>query len=160
MGLTIEAVTTIEIVTAIIAGYGAVLSTIAFAKQVISDRATIKITVLCDMMTHGDPRHDGMTLIILTAVNKGRRPVTITHTGARSLYPGEPFMCGDNEPLLAHEIKEGEYITSYLDQSDTDLTTVDFWQAIDSTGRVYKLRQASWLKHWKSVLQRRLASKS
>ncbi|MGA3081721.1 MAG: hypothetical protein ABSD44_10110 [Terracidiphilus sp.] len=149
-----------EKVTAIIAVYGAVLSTVAVAKQLISERVSIKITALRDMMTHGDPRHDGTTLIILRVTNKGRRPVTITHTGARSLYPGESFMCGDNEPLLAHEIKEGECITSYMNQSDTDITTIDFWQAIDSTGRVYKLREASWLKHWKSVLQRGLAMKS
>jgi len=152
----IHVMTTAETVTAIVAAYGAVLSTVAVARQIITERVSIKITAHRDMMTHGDPRHDGTTLIILKVVNKGRRPVTITHTGAWCLYPTQPFMCGDNEPLLAHEIKEGEGITSYMNQSDTDITTIDFWQAIDSTGRIYKLREASWLKHWKSVLQWRL----
>lgn len=156
----IQVMTTAETVTAIIAAYGAVVSTIAVVKQVISERVSIKMTVGLDMMTHGDPRHDGTTLIILKVVNKGRRPVIITHTGAWCLYPTEPFVCMDTQPELAHEIKEGEYIMTFLSQSDVDVATIDFWQAIDSTGRVYKLRQASWLKHWKSVLQRKLASKS
>jgi hypothetical protein len=46
-----ENLTIAEKVTAIIAGYGAVLSTIAIAKQFISERVSVKITVSRDMAT-------------------------------------------------------------------------------------------------------------
>lgn len=156
----IRFMTTAETVTAIIAAYGAVVSTIAVTKQIISERVSIKMTVGFNMITHGDPRHDGTTLIILKVVNNGRRPATITNTGAWCLYPMNPFVCMDTQPDLAHEIKEGEYIMTFLSQSDIDVATVDFWQAIDSTGRVYKLRQASWVKHWWSERQRKQAHKN
>jgi hypothetical protein len=154
----ILAMTTAERVTAIIATYGAVLSTVAIVKQFISERVILKITVNRDMEIHGDPRYNGMTLIVMKVVNKGSRPVTITHTGAWGLYPNQPFIITDNQPPLAHEIKEGEYITSIVDQADTDVETIDYWQAIDSSGRVYKLHQSSWLRHWQSNrLQKRAA---
>lgn len=156
----IRFMTTTETVTAVIAGYGAVVSTIAVARQLISERVSIKMTVGLNMETHGDSRHDGTTLIILTVVNKGRRPVTLTHTGAWCLYPTDPFVCMDTRPELAHEIKEGEYVMTFLPQSSVDVATIDFWQAIDSTGRVYKLRQASWLKHWRSEWQRKQAHRA
>jgi hypothetical protein len=156
----IQVMTTAETVTAIIAAYGAVVSTIAVARQLIRERVSLKMTVGLNMETHGDPRHDGTTLIILKVVNKGRRPVTITHTGAWCLYPTQPFVCMDTQPELAHEIKEGEYIMTFLSQSDVDVATIDFWQAIDSTGRAYKLRQASWLKHWRSERQRKQAHRA
>ncbi|MGA2877048.1 MAG: hypothetical protein ABSE82_16145 [Nitrososphaerales archaeon] len=152
--------TTAETLTAIIAAYGAVVSTIAVAKQIISYRVSIKMTVGLNMETRGDPHHDGTTLIILKVVNKGRRPVTITHTGAWCLYPNNPFLCTDTQPDLAHEIKEGESIMTYLPKSAVDVETIDFWQAMDSTGRVYKLRQASRLKHWRSELQRKWAHRA
>jgi hypothetical protein len=137
-----------------------VVSTIAVARQLISERVSIKMTVGFNMETHGDPRHDGATLIILKVINTGRRPVTITHTGAWCLYPTKPFVCMDTEPALQHEIKEGEYVTTFLDQADVDVTAIDYWQAIDSTGRVYKLRQASWLRHWRSERRRKQAHRA
>lgn len=155
----IQVMTTAETATAIIAAYGAVVSTIAVARQLISERVSIKMTVGLNMETHGDPRHDGTTLIILKVVNKGRRPVTIVHTGAWCLYPNNPFVCTDTQPDLAHQIKEAESIMTFLPQSSVDVSTIDYWQAVDSTDRVYKLRQASWLKHWRSERQRKRAHK-
>ena len=149
--------TTSEKVTAVIAVYGAVLSTITVARQLVTERARIKITVSRDMMVHGDPRYEGMTLIILKVINIGRRPVTITHTGAWCLYPKNPFMCTDSQPPLAHEIQEGEAITSILDQGTVDTEAIDYWQAIDSAGKIYKLRAATRIEHWKSRVQWRLA---
>jgi hypothetical protein len=154
----ILSMTTADKVTAIIAAYGAVVSTIAVVKQLISERVSLKITVSPNMVIHGDPCYRGMTLIVMKVVNKGHRAVTITHTGAWGLYPNQSFIITDNHPPLACEIKEGEYITSMVDQANTDIQTIDYWQAIDSTGKVYKLRQTSWFKHWKSArLQKRAA---
>jgi hypothetical protein len=45
-----------------------------------------------------------------------------------------------------------------MDQSDMDFSTFDYWHAWDSRGKTHKLQEASLLKHWKSKLQRKLAS--
>jgi len=158
MGQMLLSMTTADKVTATIAAYRAVVSTIAVVKQFISERVRLKITVSPNMALHGDPRYEGMTLIVMKVVNQGHRPVTITHTGAEGLYPNRSFIITGNHPPLACEIKEGGYITGVVDQAHTDVQTIDYWRAIDSTGRVYKLRQASWFKHWKSArLQKRAA---
>jgi hypothetical protein len=158
LGVQSQPMTKAEIVTAIIAIYGAAVSTFAVVKQFAADRVRVKIMVNWDMVTQNDPQFEGVTVIFFKVVNLRQRPVTITHTGARSLYPTDSFMFKENRPALPREIKEGEYIESIVTQDDTDRATIDYWQAMDSTGRVYKLREASWIKHWKSVLYRNLTS--
>ena len=142
-----------EIITAIIAVYGAVLSTIAIVRQLISDRVKVKLTVSRNMEMVGDPRYGGMTLTILEATNVGRRPVTITKFGAIRLYPNKNFAAFDSQPQLPCEITESKYITSIWDQADIDFSTIDYWGAWDSDGRVHKLQEASWFSHWKSTFQ-------
>jgi Na+-transporting NADH:ubiquinone oxidoreductase subunit NqrD len=45
--------TTAETITGIIAGYGAVLSTVAIIKQLAGDRARIKLTVMRNSISAG-----------------------------------------------------------------------------------------------------------
>ncbi len=91
-----------------------------------------------------------MTLTLLQVTNIGRRPVTITTFGAIRLYPNTNFAAIDTQLQLPCEITEGKYITSIWNQADMDFSTIDYWAAWDSHGRVHKLRQAWWFKHWKS----------
>ena len=144
---------TSEIITAIIAAYGAVLSTIAILRQVFGDRVNVKLTVKRNMEMINDPRYARMTLTILEVVNAGRRPVTITTFGAIRLYPNTNFVAIDSRPQLPCEITEGKYITSIWDQADLDFSSIDYWAAWDSHGRVHKLREASLFEHWRSVIQ-------
>lgn len=51
-----------EIITAIIAVYGAVLSTVTILRQYLSDRVKVKVTVRKNMMMVGDPRYEAITL--------------------------------------------------------------------------------------------------
>jgi hypothetical protein len=146
-----------EIITAIIAGYGAVLSTIAIVRQWKSDRVKVRVTVQRNMEMVGDPRYHGMTLTILTVTNVGRRPVTITTFGGIRLHPHKNFVAIDSRPQLPCEITEGKFVTSIMDQADLEFSNIDYWAAWDSHGRVHKLRQASRIKHWKSVLQQKWA---
>jgi len=71
-----------QIITAVIAVYGAVLSTVTILRQYVSDRVKVKVSVRKNMMMVGDPRYKGMTLTILTVTNVGKRRVTITTFGA------------------------------------------------------------------------------
>jgi hypothetical protein len=145
-----------EIITAIIAIYGAVLSTVAIVKQLVSDRVKVKVTVSRNMEMVGDPRYNGMTLAILTVTNVGRRPVTITTFGANRLYPCNTNLAVmDSRPPMPCEITESKYITSIWDQAELDFSTIDYWAAWDSQGRIHKLQEASWFRHWKSAIQRR-----
>ena len=146
-----------EIITAIVAVYGAVLSTIALRKQLVSDRIKVNLRVKRNMQIFGDHRYEGMTLIILEISNAGRRPVTIVGCGAVCLYPTDNFVAVDNTPTLPCELTDGKYISTTLDEEDTDISTIDYWEARDSHGRMYRLQEASWFKHWKSSYQRRRA---
>lgn len=144
-----------QIITALIAVYGAVLSTVTILRQYFSDRVKVKVTVRKNMMMVGDPRYKGMTLTVLTVTNVGKRPVTITTFGAIGLHPHRSLVAVDTHPLTPCELTEGKFVTSQLDQSDLDFSTIDHWAAWDSHGRVYKLREASRFKHWKSALQQK-----
>lgn len=149
-----------EIITLIIAAYGAVLSTIAILVQLLSDRAKVKLKVRRNMKTHNAPQYEGMTIVTVDVVNTGRRPVTITTVAATGLYPRLHFVAMDNTPPLPHEITEGKYITTILNQAEIDLPTIDYWSAYDSHSRVYMLREASLFKHWKSEIQRKWSGRN
>jgi hypothetical protein len=144
-----------EIITAIIAIYGAVLSTIAIVRQWRTDRAKIKVSVRRNMQIFGDPKYRDMTLTVLTVTNVGRRPVTVTTFGAIGLHPHKSMVAATTQPTLPREITEGQYITSNWPQDDLDFSKIDYWSAWDSHGREYKLREASRFKHWKSVRQQK-----
>ena len=144
-----------EIITAVIAIYGAVLSTTAILRQYLSDRVKVRFTVGKNMQIVGDPRYRGMALTVLTVTNVGKRPVTITTFGAISLHPHHNFVAVDTAPQLPCELTEGEFVTSKWDQADLNFLTIDYWAAWDSRGKVHKLREASRFKHWKSVRQQR-----
>jgi hypothetical protein len=140
-------------VTVMIAIYGAVLSTVVAMRQILGERVRVKVTVKRNMQVVGDPRYRGMTLTVLTVTNIGRRPVTITTFGTVPLYPNTGLVAIDTQPQLPCEITEESYITSKWPQAEIDFSTIDYWAAWDSHGRMHRLHEASRLRHWKSVLQ-------
>jgi hypothetical protein len=144
-----------EIVTAIVAVYGAALSTVVAVRQIFGERVRVKVTVKKNMQMVGDPRYQDMTLVLLTVTNIGRRPVTITTFGTIPLHPHPGLVAIDTQPRLPCEITEGNYITSMWPQADLDFSTIDYWAAWDSHGRMYRLQEAPRLSHWKSVVQRK-----
>jgi hypothetical protein len=147
---TITAVT--AIVALIVAAYGAVLSTINFKR----DRAKVKLIVRRNRQVVGDPRYDFKARFIeLQVINVGRRPIMIRSLGTVGLFPADSHVAADTNPQLPCEITEGQFITSLWPQAEIDFSTIDYWEAWDSQEKVYKLRQASWFRHWKSMRQRK-----
>lgn len=144
-----------QIITAVIAVYGAVLSTVTMVRQYLSDQVKIKFTVSKNMQMVGDPRYRGMTLTVLTVTNVGKRPVTIRMFGTVPLHPHLGLVAIDTTPQLPCELTEGKFVTSNWPQDGIDFSTIDYWAAWDSHGNVHKLREASRWKHWKSVRQQR-----
>jgi hypothetical protein len=148
-----------EIVTGLIALYGAGLSTVAIVRQFAADRVKVRVTVQRNMRVFGNHRYAGQTLTVVTVINVGRRPVTITSLGAIGLHPYDNLAIMDSQPMLPCEITEGKYIKSLFAQADLDFSKIDYWSARDSTDKEYILRQAPLWRHWKSVIQARLAFK-
>jgi len=146
-----------EVITAIIAAYGAVLSTVAIIRQWKSDRVNVRLTVRKNREMIGHPKYKGVTLTEVKITNIGHRPVTIVSFGAIGLYPHLSLAGVDSQPQLPCEIREGQFISSYWDQAGLDFSKIDYWAVSDSYDHMYKLREASRLKHWKSVLQQRRA---
>ena len=151
----------ISISGSILALYGAVLSTATAVVQVINhlrDRAKVVLKARRNMKTLGSGhRYDDMTVVILTATNAGRRPVTITGFGANLLYrEGEKetdWYLPDVRPPLPHEITEGREVAAFLNQDTLDFSAIAYWCAWDSTGRLFRLNVAPWnkriLSRWK-----------
>jgi len=65
------AMKTSEIVTIVIAIYGAILSTIAILKQLKSDRVKVKLTVRKNREMIGWPKYQGLTLTEVKITNVG-----------------------------------------------------------------------------------------
>jgi hypothetical protein len=145
-----------EIITAIIATYGAVLSTITILRQYFGDRIKVTVTVGKNRQVVGDPRYQNMTLTVITVTNIGKRPVTITTFGAIGLHPHRSMVAVDTRPVLPCELTEGRYVTSMWDQNDLNFSTIDYWAAWDSRGKIHKVREASRFNHMKSVLLQRV----
>jgi hypothetical protein len=92
-----------QILTAVIAIYGAVLSTVTIFRQYFSDRVKVKFTVSKDMQMVGHPKHREMTLTVLTVTNVGKRVVTIRTFGTVPLYPHLGLVAVDTTPQLPCE---------------------------------------------------------
>ena len=142
--------------------YGAVLSTLTAAVQLnnhFRDRARVVLKVRKNMtpLRTGGP-DSGVTFVIITATNVGRRPVTIAGFAAALLFgksENTDWYLSDVRPQLPHEITEGREVSAYLNQADVDFKVIAYWYAWDSTGREFRLNVAPWHKRWVSGYRRR-----
>jgi hypothetical protein len=151
----------INVSGSLLALYGAVLATITAAVQVINhfrDRAKVLLTVKKNMkFAPPDPRYGNMTMVIITATNAGRRPITITGFGAHFLRPieAEPnwtdWFLSDTRPSLPCEITEGKMVSAFTEQEGIDFDAIAYWYAWISTGRKCRLNVAPWYKRWLST---------
>jgi hypothetical protein len=150
----------------ILALYGAVLSTITAVVQILNhfrDRVKVALTVRRDMKSLGmGQQFANMTMVIITATNVGRRPVTITGFAASLLFgkhKDSDWYLPDVRPPLPYEITEGKYVAAFLNQANVDFDAIDHWYAWDSTGREFHLNVARWHQRRLSKWRRRRATK-
>src|SRR6266571_2705569 len=132
-----------------------VLSTITAFIQILNhfrDRADVVLKVRKNMKTL-IPGYHGMTLVIVTATNVGRRPATISGFAAKLLFGQEntDWVLGDIRPPLPCEITEGKDVSAFVNQEGVDFEHIAYWYAWDSTGRHFKLNVAPWHKRWISA---------
>jgi len=122
--------------------YGAVLSTITAAAQIIGhfrDRAHIKIRVEPNMEVVGDPSLWGKTFTIVNVANAGRRPITVTNIGAFRLHPADPFVVGMTRPPTPHELKKSKLMTAMIEQKYLESADIEHREVWDATGRALSL---------------------
>lgn len=145
----------------VVAIYAALVASVTGLVQVFNyrrDRAQIVLTVGHDMVITTIPMREGLTIV--SVMNRGRRPVTITTVGGWRLYPHNPFVIPETHPDLPHELKEGQKLIAILPPSDLDLKTVQRWEASDAIGRNYKLDVVPWYTRllsdarWRSKMRR------
>jgi hypothetical protein len=156
----------INISGSMLALYGAVLSTATAGVQIMNhfrDRAKVVLRVRKNMKSLGmGPQYANMTMVIITATNVGRRPVTITGFAASLLcgkHKDSDWYLPDVRPALPYEITEGKYVAAFLNQASVDFDAVDHWYAWDSTGREFHLNVAPWYKRRLSQWRRKHARK-
>lgn len=148
----------INISGSVVSAYAAVVATATGAVQLFNflrDRARVKVSARHDMRIMGDPRYSGKTLTIVTVMNAGRRPVTITTVGATTLHPHPHFIIVECQPSLPHELTEGKNLIAILPPCDIDFSTIESWEAWDAVGRPYRSHVAPWYARAISHAKRR-----
>jgi hypothetical protein len=151
----------------ILALYGALLSTTTAVVQIMNhfrDRVKVVLTVRTNMTSFGSGRRDnGITFVIVTATNVGRRPVTITGLAVKLLYKenetATDWYLPDVRPSLPYEITEGKEVSAFLNQDNVHFDLIAYWYAWNTTGRQFRLNVAPWSKRWVSQWQRKHAKK-
>jgi hypothetical protein len=156
----------ISISGSVLALYGAVLSTLTAVVQIMNhfrDRAKVVLKVRKNMKPLG-AQDAGRTMVIISAINSGRRPVTITGFAANLLYKeneqSTDWYLPDVRPGLPREITEGGQVSAFLNQDRVDFNSIAYWYAWDSTGRQFELNVAPWYKRWLSRWRRKYTKES
>jgi hypothetical protein len=130
--------------TAGLAIWGAILSTLLAVLKLVEffrDRVNIKVTVRGNYKVYPkDPLYGDASYVLITAVNKGRRPVTITH--ASLLGSGSQEYLLDKDSLTHVELTEGKSHIYHINENDVKSKSglhPDKYVAcvIDATGRCF-----------------------
>lgn len=148
------------IVGLIVAAYGAVLATINSVVQVIAhrrDRADVVVQVRTNMTSLDSPRYRGMKLTLVTATNRGKRPVRIEGFSTRLLDSWDEYMLGDIRPPLPCELSESQSVTAFVDENGHDRSVIERYFVWDSVGRRFSLNIAPWNRRLISRLRRKFA---
>ena len=144
-----------------VAWYAAALSTITVLIQAANyfrDRGRVVIKARKNMATPEPGKYAGMKLVIVSATNVGRRPVTVQGFGVRFLFgrrTESDWFLPDIHPQVPCEITEGKEVAAFLDQASVDFDSISHWYAWASAGRFYRLNVAPWHRRWVSEWRRR-----
>ncbi len=143
-----------------IAVYGAVVATINSIVQIITarrDRTDVVLKVRKNMTAVNFPRYAGITLTLVTATNRGKRPVNIQGFSTILLDSHDQWMLADTHPPIPHEITEGQDITAYIDEATLNRNLVECYYVWDSVGRTFRIHIAPWHRRVWSKLRRKFA---
>jgi len=140
-----------------IAIYGALLATINSIIQFVThrkDRADVILRARVNMVTSDNPDR---TLVVITAINRGRRPVRIEGIAARRFDTTMSFLFVDIRPQPPHELTEGQSMSAYVPMDD-DLADIETYFAYDSLNREYCHHMVPWYRRVISRYRRKKQS--
>ena len=149
----------------LLAIYAAVVATIGLAWHIyvgLRDRARVVLRYSTDMRLISYRYHPDTDYLILRVTNRGRRPVNVTQAGA-VLYRGQPkafifssSFFGPAGRLLTEESPSTDFA---CEQSQVDVTNIEYFWAQDATGRTYRkyLRRFPTVRRLLRKLKRRAA---
>ena len=140
-----------------VAGYGALLSTVNSIIQVIAhhrDRVDVIVSVRKNLKTD-IPRYANMTLTLVTATNRGKRPVSIQGFSIRVIDSKQEFLPQDIRPPLPCLLSESQSVTAFVDE-EKRADRIESYYAWDSVGRYFYRYMAPWHRRILSRIRRRL----
>jgi hypothetical protein len=155
----------VAIIGLALAAYGAILSTINSIIQLIThrrDRADVVLKVRKNMSFTGPQRYvnvdyDNMKFTVITATNRGKRPVTIQSFATTLLDSHDEYLLRDIQPPVPREVTEGQSVSAFVDQAGNDLAPVECYYIWDSVGRHFRINMAPWHRRIISRFRRRFA---
>jgi hypothetical protein len=150
----------VAIIGLVLAAYGAILSTINSMVQLIAhrrDRADVILKVQRNMTAVGGSRFGKMKITIVTATNRGKRPVTVKGFATRLLDSWDVFWLLDVQPPLPYEITEGHSVYAHLDTAEENQDIIEGYYVWDSVGREFQINIAPWYRVLISRIRRKLA---
>ncbi|MBU0460636.1 MAG: hypothetical protein KJ771_07565 [Nanoarchaeota archaeon] len=119
--------------TTLVAVYGAFLSTIAIGWNIynnLQDKPKIKVSAKFGFMSDNEK-----IFLFIKAINKGRRPITLSSVGLRS---GNEDLLNIKTISLPYELKESTSHLEWFDVSELENRQFDFAWYKDETGKLYK----------------------
>jgi|SRR5579863_2326551 len=143
----------------VVAGYGAVLATINSLVQVIAhrrDRADVVLQVRNNMVADF-PRYAGMRLTLITATNRGKRPVTIGGFSTTLVDSRHQYLLMDVRPILPCLLAESQSVTAFVDDAGRDHRHVESYYVWDSVGRKFRVNIVPWHRRLLSNFRRRFS---
>ena len=143
----------IEISATAVAWYGAIVATLGLTVTVLNffrDRSKIKVKVSQGLFVYKQGI-GGERQIIIEAINRGRRTVTVTSVGL-SLSDGNKLVITEHMNFrFPFEIQEGKAIQAFIDVNDVKSAigkqgtrVTNAWYQ-DATGKIYRSRWSSKL---------------
>ncbi len=145
------------IVSLCVAAYAAVVSTANSIIQFVNhrkDRADILVRVQRNMV-QTDKMDQKYTII--TAVNRGKRPVTVQGFAARQLDTNTNLLFLDIRPQVPRVLNEAESIAAWVPwvRGTDDLPNVETFFVYDSINREFCCHVVPWHRRLKSRYRRK-----
>ena len=149
---------TLTISAGAVAWYGAILATVGTFVQLLNflrDRKSVMIKLKRDMEMLGEGLgpYVGKTIALVTVVNVGRRPLTISTIGLQ-YDDGVGAIFTDTRPLVPSEIREGQSIQALFDEAGVRFDRILWYEASDVSGTSFRLNIASPFKRFKWRIRR------
>jgi len=142
----VNGLTTLEISASSVAWYAAIVATVSAAVSaynILRDRARLLIRVAANMrfLNAESPSESGL-FIVVTVVNSGRRPITITHVWLEGGRKTEKLLFAGSVIQGARELTEGKWADYRCKQEGLDKQLFKYVCVTDSTGRIHRKRVA------------------